>query len=217
MKPSCRVALSCSSWRISSLMSEACSRQAGDRRVKREEDPHALARSVPGLRVLNGLRQEPCQRRNGFFHACLVDSADLLQNRRQGKLFVHEVLVVEDLAQESDKVIVQYPSKSVSVRKLDDVQELIESGLFLLCCDLFEDGSNGRVFEPLKTVSKPLRDESMQARQGFRRQFRFRMPLAPGAERVLPGHSGFCCLWTHPHVLIERRQVGSRSGSAGER
>src|SRR5437899_6260976 len=155
-----------------SLKPEACSRYASERRVKSKKNSHALARSVPGLRVLNGLRQEPCQRRNGFFHTCLVDSADLLQDRRQGKLFVHEVLVVEDLAQESDEIIVQYPSESVSVSKLDDVQEFIESGLFLLCRSLREDSSNRRVFEPLKTVSKPLRDESRQARHGFRGQLR---------------------------------------------
>src|SRR5881394_1397566 len=100
MKPACCVALSRSSWRLSSLMSEVCGRHVSERRVKSEEDPHALARSVLSLRILNSLREESCQRRNGFVHTRLVNSADVLQNRCQGKLFVHEVLVVEDLAQE---------------------------------------------------------------------------------------------------------------------
>jgi hypothetical protein len=64
------------------------------------------------------------------------------------------------LAQERDDVIVEYPDKPVSVSDLNNVQEFIEPGLFLLCCSLFQDGSNGRVFEPLKTVSQPLCDES---------------------------------------------------------
>src|SRR6266849_7217340 len=196
---------------ILSLKPEACSRQASERRVKREEDPYALARSVPCLRVLNGLRQEPCQRRNGFFHARLVDGTDVLQAWRQGKLFVHEVLVVEDLAQESDEIIVQYPSEPVSVSELDDVQELIESGLFLLCRSLREDSSNRRVFEPLKTVSKPLRDESCQTRQGFCGQLRARMPLAPGAECVLSGNSRLGSVRAHPQGSIERLEIISDS------
>jgi hypothetical protein len=114
------------------LLFDARCRHANERRIKSEEDPHALARSVLGLRILNSLRQEAPQRCNSLFHTCLVDSADLLQNGRQGKLFVHKVLVVEDLAQESDKIVVQYPSKSISISKLDDVQKFIESGLLLL-------------------------------------------------------------------------------------
>src|SRR5262249_25300172 len=156
---------------------DACGRHASERRIKSEEDPYALTRCVLGLRILNSLRQESSQRCNSLFHTCLIDSANLLQNRRQGKLFVHEVLVMEDLAQESDKVVVQYPGEPVRVRKLDDIQKFIESGLFLLRRSLREDSCNRRVFEPLKTVSKPLRDESCQARQGFCGQFDAWMPL----------------------------------------
>jgi hypothetical protein len=68
------------------LLADARGRHASERRIKSEEDPHALARSVLGLRILDGLRQEAPQRRNSLFHTCLVDGADLLQNRRQGKL-----------------------------------------------------------------------------------------------------------------------------------
>ena len=71
------------SWRIFSLRLEACGRQASERRVKGEEDPHALARPVPGLGVLDRLRQELRQRRNSLLHTRLVDGTDGLQDRRQ--------------------------------------------------------------------------------------------------------------------------------------
>ena len=64
---------------ILSLKPKACSRQAGERGVKREKYPHALARSVLSFGVLDGPGQEPCQRCNGFFHPCLVDGANVLQ------------------------------------------------------------------------------------------------------------------------------------------
>src|SRR5262245_21084314 len=216
MKPACRAALSRSSWRISSMMSEMFGRHASERRVKSEEDSHALARSVFGLRVFDSLRQKLRQGRNGFFYARLVDSTNVLQDRRQGNLFVHEVLVVEDLAQKGDEVVVEHPGEPIGVSNLDDVQELIKPRLFLLCCCLLEDSSNSRVFEALKTVGKPLRDESRQARQGFHRQLCAWMPLAPGTERVLPGNSGFCSVWAYPQGLFESLESSSNSGSGGE-
>ena len=73
------------------------------------------------------------------------------------------------------------------------------------------------VFEPLKTVGKPLRDQSCQARQGFRGQFRAWMPLAPGAERVLPGNSGFCSVRAYPQGILDRLEITGDSGSDGQR
>jgi hypothetical protein len=53
---------------ILSLKPEACSRQAGERGVKRKKDPHALARSVLDLGIFADLGQEPRQRRNSLCH-----------------------------------------------------------------------------------------------------------------------------------------------------
>src|SRR5262245_11936671 len=133
MKPECRVALSCHSWRVSCLMPNVHGRYTSERGVKGEEDPHALARPVLGLGVLDGLREELRQLRNSLFHACLVDGTDVLQDRRQWELFIHEVLVVEDLSQESDEVIVQHSGEPVSVSDLNNIQELLNPGLFLFC------------------------------------------------------------------------------------
>ena len=42
----------------------------------------------------------------------------MLQDRRQGKLFVHQILVVEDLAQESNELIIEHPGEPVSISDL---------------------------------------------------------------------------------------------------
>ena len=84
------------------------------------------------LSVFDGLREELRKLIHGLLDVIFFDGSYVVDDGAKLNLFLDEILVIQQLAEEIDEVIGQYAGQGIGIGNLNDLQQFGQVGAYII-------------------------------------------------------------------------------------